>query len=159
MAKKDIETIIDDIKAYLVANLNTKLTEIDTEKGDFSLAAVDTTNGYVLLTLDLEAVNVDPFVFIGIERIRTNGIGPASSQDISINIILTLGDHGNDNFYIRRLFRYQRALMEVLQKGWAKISRSDKLELTNIEPIAYQLANSSTWYRAIGVQISTTIFT
>lgn len=152
--KRDLENILDDIETLLKAQYNTKLTAIDTEKADGITLAPVATGAYFMQTLNNTVANFNPFIFYGVEQIEPrDGIGPATASRYLFNIVLALADGGNDPDYARRLFRYSRALQEVFEENFAKISHSSKFRIETLEPVPLKLINSSQPYRAVGVKL------
>jgi len=55
------------------------------------------------------------------------------------------------------MLRYSRALYQIVEKDWDKISRPDRFEIENLEPHSFKLQNTGANYRAVGVNLKTSI--
>lgn len=158
MATKDVESILDDILSFLQANLNTKITEVNTEKGDgIEMDTVGST-AYLMQTLNDTIANFDPFVFYGVVDSNSDGVGPATSKTYIFNVVIVKVDSGQSLNLDRVMLRYNRVFVELFEKNWDKISKSDKFEVQSLEPISFRLLNNSDDYRATGVELRLTIF-
>lgn len=119
MATYDPEALLFDIKSYLQGKLGTKLTELTAEKGDSLSIATPKDKSYFIQALTEEEVNYDPYVFIGIiEPIPTASAEAGTNQKITVDVAIVFQDDGADPQMFRKFFRYQRALMEIFDKGW-----------------------------------------
>lgn len=153
MATKDIEDVLDDIETFLKANLNTKIGEVNTEKGDgITLLTID-SGAYFLQSMANTVANFNPFVFYGISETRSEGIGPGTAKFYFVDVIIVVTDSGNDPDIGRKVLRYNKALVELFENNYARVSGSDRLEVQSLEPVVFQLINSEDVYRAAGVRL------
>ncbi len=151
----DIENLLVDIKAFLVANLNTKLTAIDSDKADsITLAQVD-SSAYFFQNLSKAAVaNYNPFVLYGIDEIpKQLGIGPATIKEYTLFVIVVLTDSGNDPDSLKRLLRYQRALTELFEESWNRVGGSVRFKVSGLVPIPLSLLDDNRISNVIGVNL------
>jgi len=151
MARFDIETFTDALETYLKANLNTKITEINTTKGDSLLDQIN-NEAYIKQFLD-SIPNYNPFIVIGVkDDITVVSIGPESIQNFSIDIIIFFTQIGAADDY-KKAWRYQKALREVIQSGFNSVFRPLKIELSTLTPASVAIQNNSQMQRAVGVSI------
>lgn len=158
MANKDLEVIMDDIIAFLKANLNTQITAMNTEKDDgITLSAINDAS-YQFQSLNNEVANFDPFILVTTVKINTEGIGPGTKKEYLIQVIVIKSDDGQDVNCGRKILRYGRVLSDIFEQKWDKISPSDKINIQSLEPVEMELLNSGHKYQVIGVQLNPTIF-
>lgn len=156
--KYDVERFCADLKTILAASLNTKISEINSEKNDSTtLAAVD-SNAYFFQELNGRATNFDPFVLYSVEEIQSEGTGPTTSITPTVHVVLVLADGGQDTESVAvRMLRYQRALREVFEENWTSNKYGVKLRISSMVPVQFSLMNSANPFRAIGVSVSGSI--
>lgn len=153
----DIEDILADIKTALTDNLNTKIAAITTEKNDgITLATVD-SNALFMQSLDNEMTNYDPFVFYGITDITTTNAGPYPANEYTIAVFLTVADDGSGEEMTKKALRYHRALSESFTEHWNKSAARNKIEISNLAPLEIEMLNTSKEFRAVGIELRTTI--
>lgn len=156
LMSRDFESILDSVKTILVDNFNTKLTEISTEKNDnITLPPID-SNAYFLQSLDESIANFDPFIAYGIEDIETTSIGPRSADRLLISIVIVLADNGRDNIN-RIMFRYSKALKQIFEDNWQLVESSTKINISSSTVVPFRSLDSSATYKAVGIEIETTI--
>lgn len=156
--KVDLEYIVSDLKALLVANLNTKIAAIQTEKNDgMVLKTVDSNAFFIQDMNSAKALVYDPFIYLGVEDVKTNGLGPVTLKEYSIPVILVLADNGQDREIANRLYRYWRSLEETFEDGYHLLESSLKLNISSLVPISWRDENSSSTYRAVGVMVTAAI--
>jgi hypothetical protein len=119
----DIENFLGNLQTCLVANLNNKIAAINTEKGDFTLDAID-TSAYRLQDLAEGPSQYNPFIVYGeLEDPVGESLGSGTAIKYSVGIELAISDAGADPKIKNRLLRYRRALMEVIQDNWDRIGQ------------------------------------
>ena len=152
MAAYDIEEILDNVASFLQSNLNTRLGEIDTEKGDGITLKTVSNDAYFLQTLNINAVNLDPFILYGVDSEEADGVGPATGRRVTIMVVLTMIDHGDDADIVRRLFRYRRSMRELFEENYNRVDKRVKFEVKTLEPVGpFKMVNSTEDFRAVGV--------
>jgi len=156
-AKYDVEIFLDEIESHLKSYLNTKLAEIDSEKDDGITLDTINSNAYVVQSMGENVVNYDPFVFIGISSLSGNASGPVVAQEVTAEIDVIMFDKQDKNS-ITKLWRYQRALTEVVNDYYFRILRTrGKLVVTGLTPVSLTAMNDDRPYKAIGIEIQTDI--
>lgn len=149
----DIDSWVTDFETFLKANLNGKITALNTEKGDAPQLLTIADGAYFFQTLNDKIANFNPFIFYGINDIEPGPIGPAMSEKYLIDLIVVVVDVGQDLLIGKRLLRYNRALKDLIQSNWSSIGDGNKLKVRTLVPVAFKLANTSNEYRAIGITI------
>ena len=153
----DLESLMSDVKSILTTNLNTKIGDINTEKGDsITLLTVDSA-AYFMQDLDHESLNFNPFVFYSVEDIDGTGFGPNTPQEFLINVILVLADQSGLTDVSTRMFRYSRALKEIFEENFSIKSNSNFISINVLAPVPLTSLNESMEFRAIGIQIKSSI--
>ena len=152
----DLDNLMSDIKAIMTSNLNTKIGAINTEKGDsITLATLD-ASAFFLQDLDHTTMNYDPFILYAVEGIEADGLGPNTSLSYSVSIALILANQ-NITDVASRMFRYQRALKEIFEENFSIKANANLLSIDLMTPIPLESLNQSFEYRAIGIQLNTSI--
>lgn len=149
----DFEDVADDIITLLKANLNTKITAINSEKNDgISLDAID-TSAYLFHTLDEETVNYNPFILCEFINAETVGDYGHSQTKVELLIGVVLSDSGSDLVVSRRLFRYQRAMREVIEDNFDSLASGAKMIVQSQVPVELTLSNGSFAAKAIALSV------
>lgn len=151
MAKIDYETILTEIKSIISSNYNTKLTEIDAEKSDFTLPTVD-SNAYQLQSMNEKVLNYDPFILYGITSVETESNGPQISERIRMELWIIKADQ-NENNINEMMFRYLRAFKEIFEENWQINNISTKINVNNATVLPLESLNSSESYKAVAIEI------
>lgn len=154
-----IEDFLENAIELVKQNINQKLIDIDNERNDFALKPIDLENGIVFQSLNNLPVNFDPILYYGADDVTNIGeIESASGETWSVEFSIILADP-QDRSVEKRLWRYQRALKEIFLEGYIKInSMRQKVRVRSLNPVAFTLQNTSNEYRAIGINIETTLF-
>lgn len=155
--KYDMEKILEDVKTVITTYLNTKLSDITTEKGDgLSVPSIASTSLY-LQDLDQTTVNCDPFILYGISDIRVDGSGPMSLKTYDIEIVLVKSStYLETGEFAKIMYRYQRAIEEIFEEHWTDGENASKIIVTSLVPRAIPLMNSTHQHRACGLVLSVT---
>ena len=144
MAKRDQEVIIFALLAAYQNNINTKITEINSEKADsITLNSID-SNAIVLLgrKFDESLLNYDPVLImkdVDSEPISVQGATSYIST-VQIDIVIHGDANGNEQDELRILYRYRRALSEVAEENARKVGFTD-LAINEIPPEFFDLGN------------------
>jgi hypothetical protein len=134
----DIERIVDDITSFLQANVNTKITEINTEKNDgITLSQIDNA-AYFLQTLNYAVTNYNPFLHIAVIAVDTVPIGPATIANYRILVSVILENDTEDLAQGKKLFRYARVLKELFEKNFASILPAITFKVSSLAPGAFE---------------------
>lgn len=156
--KIDIEYYLDQVESFVKANLNNKLSEIDTEKNDGITLKPINDKAVVFQTLNAFPVNFDPVLFYGIDSVQGESIESANEETYQIEISIILADKA-DKATEKKLLRYHRALKEIFQENYFKIGNTrEKVRVTSLSPISFTLQNTTNPFRAIGVRIEVSLF-
>jgi hypothetical protein len=159
MAKYDIEDLLRDVKSFLVSNLNTQIAALNAEKNDgITLKTVDDT-AYHLQYPEDRAEPSDPFLIYSEADEPTFEVrGPFIGTTHHVGLDIVLADNGNDRQIVNRLFRYRRALKDVVLANWASIAGSHKFEIHALSPTP-PFKNQETGYigRSVGITLSVSI--
>jgi hypothetical protein len=153
MGKYDLESLFADIDACLKANLTTKLAAIDTEKGDGIVLKTVNSSAYFAQTLNMGIGAYDPYLVYGVIDQAPDGIGPATADRITMQVVLVIADPGQDPDILKRVLRYQRALRELFEQNWEKMRKGVKLRIEPTLPVQLTELDSSKEFRAVGVQL------
>lgn len=138
--------------------INLKLQEIDTERGDFVLKPIDLENAIIFQSLNNFPVNFDPILYYGIDQVNTESIESAAGETWEVEFSIILADP-QDRSADKRILRYQRALKEIFLNNYVKINNMrQKVRVKALNPVAFTLQNSSVEFRAIGIIVETTLF-
>lgn len=157
MSKFDLECLLHNIEDFLKANLNTQLAAIDAEKNSgWTTEPVD-AEAYVFQSLDNLPVNFDPILFYGVSDIESKSVPGASAKIIKIEISVIKVDDESKTIG-KKLLRYGRALEELFEKNYFKINNvRPKIIVSSLQPISFKMQNSSNLFKAIGIEIETSI--
>lgn len=154
-AKYDLESFTSDIETLLKANLNTKIAAIDTEKADGITTGPVNDAAYFFQSLNEDVVNLDPFIFWGVDNIVSDSLGPATLETVSVAIMLVMEDTAEDGNLRKRMLRYKRALQEVFQDNWDKTSNRVKIKVQTFPPTQFKdEVNSSNEAKAVMVIVT-----
>lgn len=151
----DIEDFTDNLLAFLQANLNTKLAAIDTAKNDGITLSQIHSAAYFFQNLSVEIVNQNPFVFYRIDTLGgAENLFSAVDRNFSMQVMVVLSDDGNDTDIMRRVLRYQRALIELFESNYASVSKLGKVKVQGLAPFPIEsLANRTEISQVVGVTL------
>jgi len=155
--KFDLEKLLVDLDAYFKANLNTKITAINTEKNDS--ITLDQINAGAFILWSSETVNksYDRFVLIQPLDVVSTFNGPYVSEQYSIEVLMFLQDDYNRTDSWKEVLRYWRAIKEVALQSWDKVAIGIQGDVTSLAPITFTDNQSSTPLKVFGVRIDFTI--
>lgn len=157
MSKKyDLETLVYETEAFLKKNLNAQLRAIDSEKNDSITLEPISEKAYAIISMDDQVMNFDPFVFIDVNAIDAEPLGPVTLKTFTI-LVLIISEQANNPDKTKRLLRYQRALQELVQTNWKSISGGIAFKIQEIPVQDIILINSSNFHKMSGVQIQGSI--
>lgn len=153
--KQDIEVMINSVVGLIKNNLNARLTAIAAEKNDgITLPALDVNNAIAVISLNDKIMNYDPFVFIGVEDIQTEGFGPASSHEVQLSVVLIKSEDLNTTYMWQQMLRYMRAISEVIEQNFADLLCGGQIRIKNLAPKDITELNSSKQFRGTGISLS-----
>jgi len=128
MTLKLIEGAVDAVKTYLSDNIAAKLDALDTEYAD-GITLDDIKAWYVA---EVQAVPEFPSVFILGESMPVDGEGNGWMKSQSKLTIAVMATDQNPETLKRRLYRYIRALIELLIEARVSVSWAYVIEFTNV---------------------------
>lgn len=156
--KLDVECILENIEIFLKEKLNDKISAIDLEKNSGWNTELVDENAFIFQSLDNLPVNFDPILFYGISKVEGESIHSANAEIYSIEISIIKADDESKTIG-KKLLRYNRALKEIFQENCFKIGNvRPKIKVSSLQPISFQLQNSSNQFKAIGIEIELSIF-
>lgn len=156
MAKFDLETFRDTLKAFLVDNMAAKVSEINTEKGDNPVLA-EIPEAQYFQDFNEKIVNFDNFIYYGFLPFE-DGITNAGEigQPVSMFFMTFITDQSTINGGIiaeNTILRYTRAMFEIFQaESLTEASLSD-LEITILPPESVKIEAGADWYKVGGVYV------
>ena len=160
-ARYDAERFLDDILAIVKANLNTEITAIQAEKdillgsSNFTLKTVS-DNAY-FDSLDEGVANYDPFIYFGIEDDPIVPMEGAGAENIRAFFYVVLHNSFKDKNVYKRMLRYARALKQITEKNFDKISQIGNIRVEAMTPTNFQDLESNTFYKMAGISLSLSI--
>ncbi len=136
MARYDIESFCDDVQTALSDNLNTAITAINTEKNDSLSLASLSSGAFFFQSLVPQVVNQNPFVFYRLDSLEVVQPSPEShiATRLTMQVMVILEDDGNDALIIKRMLRYQRALIDLFTSRYSRVSKIGKIKVSGITP-------------------------
>jgi hypothetical protein len=152
----DIEILLDKLEAYFKANLNAKITQINTQKGDTMLEQVS-QSAFLLGNLETENKSYSPFVVIQIADVTSEFRGNVIAENYQIEVLMFLQDDYNKTNNWREVLRYWRALKEVSLAAWDQVAQGMQADVSSLAPVSFRENQSSNPMKVFGVQISFTI--
>lgn len=155
MAKYDTEQFLKDLVTLYKANLNTQITALNTEKGDFDIDTIE-SDAWYFQNLNDNVFNNTVFIAYGLEA-NAKVSEPQSTnyvKEISVFIEACMADNGDTSSenVMWQLLRYTRALEEVAFKNYQKIDSRVKIRVKNLEPTSFLL--DGRLFRSAGINIS-----
>ena len=152
--KYDAEYIVDVILDVVKDNLNTKLSDISTEKNDSITLADIPSSAYFFNHMPVNN-NISSFVVYGItetEVLDNAGMGVLKRYSVDIELVLSGLTNKSRETLERTLMRYTRAIEEVLAENWDNINLTGKLILNQIPAQTFQIEESGELFRVAGVR-------
>ncbi len=156
--KFDVECFLDNMEQHIKDKLNDRLAAIDLEKNSGWTTEPINEKAYIFQSLDNMPVNFDPILFYGIAEVASKAIYAATAKEYKIEISVIKSDSESKTIG-KKLLRYQRALEEIFEESFYKINNvRPKVEVSSLQPVSFRLQNSSNQFKAIGIEISFSIF-
>jgi hypothetical protein len=157
-----IEDLLDGVEQILKDNLAAKVSEINTERASdgyaITLDAIDSA-AFFKQTLDDSITNYPVFVFTGISDLGESQVDEYGRTTVPVEIfaLVIRATEGNETGSWRRDFRYQRALLEVIEESFDKAGNGLKLSVSSLTPTDLKLLESPQNHRALGVLLRATL--
>ncbi len=116
---RDAELFFLKFEALIKANLNNKIIEINTEKGDSLLDAVN-SNAYYYMTWGQSTPDYDPVVVFAVNTEVKGEHGGLTAETLRLLTEITISSKGeaDSTIVFKRIQRYRRALIEIVQEGY-----------------------------------------
>lgn len=152
MARFDAESFRDHFLNLLKNNISSKISEINTEKGD-SLLLVPSADQYIS-DMNSKVMQYDWFILhqIGeITAIQTGG--PLIAKEIELFFTVWFTDREGGDDAENKTLRYMRVLEEIFTDNFDKSPYISDIEIETFAPFSIAANNSSQIYRAAGVGI------
>lgn len=165
MAIYDVENLLDDLKAILVAKLNPKIVAIAAEKlaigQALDLPQIDTTEGIFFQTWDEKILNSSPGIIYGLRESAADGSSyQVTAQRVTLFVEIYYTNPMNeidDGSGTKRILRYMRAVREVMQENFDANEILSKIKVKTITPLSFRLEGSSDEIKVGGVELETSI--
>jgi len=154
---RDLEYTLDNLESILKASLNDEINAINLEKTDSSSMQTVSDDAYCFQSLDDEVFNFDPVVLYGVTDIENDNNGPYNIQKITLSVAIIATDDCNGNVMTRKMFRYQRAIKQTIEKNWSNGEIANKLNIKNLLPVRIADLNGSNTHRVVGIEFVTTL--
>lgn len=149
----DLESILDQVLAFLKENLNDKIEDLNDEKADDIVLPKVDNDAYMFLSLNDKVANFNPFVVLNIQQVDSESIGGSTARRYQINVFVVMVDAGQDVNIGRKILRYGRVFSSLFESNFRKINPALQFEIKDLEPVAFRLLDSSDNYRAVGVTL------
>lgn len=159
----DLEDLLDDVEAILKSSLNAKIQAVESEKSSKGKALSTglssiASDSFYRQTWSDKILNTSPAIYFGIENVETSGMGPASAETVKIFAEIVIVDSGMDDLTHRRVNRYSRAIKELFEENFAKLSFASKIKIETVRPTSFRLElDTSEEIKVGGVSISMTL--
>lgn len=154
MVKFDIETLLSDLETFLKANINTYITNLNTEKNDGITVPTISANAYTLQSWNQSITNYDPFILYGISAIESDSINGGSSEKYTVEVIVIKADNGNDQNIVKKMFRYSRILKDLFEDKFDLVSNKYNITIQSKEPLPFRPENTSQLYQIVGINLN-----
>lgn len=159
--KYDVECLFDELFSIMKANLNDRITKIQSEKdtklGDanFNVPLIDDNAWFD--GLDERTANFNPYVYYGIEDNSVIEVASAESSDLTIFFTVVYHNDGDDVTMYRKMLRYIRAMQEVSTRNFREIAEASNLKVIALNPQDVKDLDSETFHKIGGVSIQAAI--
>jgi hypothetical protein len=153
----DLEKLLVDLDAYFKANLNTRISAINTEKNDSITLEQINSGAFLLWSNETKNKSYDRFILIQPLEVVSVVNGPFVSEQYSIEVLMFLQENYNRIDSWKEVLRYWRAIKEVALRSWDKVAVGVQGDVTSLAPISFSDNQSSTPLKVFGVRIDFTI--
>lgn len=154
----DPEAVSRAIMTYLVANLNTTITAMNTEMNDAIVLKTIADEAFFFQTMNDKTANYDPYFLLSLDDIEGEGIPSANSELLVYSCGIVLQDAGQDLSIGYRMLRYGRVLKNLFNNGYNKIIPHVTFTIQSLRPVVIPSPNSNDLYRAVGVTVMAPLF-
>lgn len=152
----DIETLLQEVKQKLITHLNTYIGLMNTKKSDSLVLSTVNDLAYYMISLDLEVVNYDPFVFIGMSLPATESIQGKVATRVAIDVELVHSIHNHAQVQyddVIRSLRYHQVLKNLFEQQTFTFNTYNNVVFESLEPINFSLHDESEFYRTTGIRL------
>lgn len=160
MALYDTEQMIRDLEALYKAQLNTEITAVDTDKADSITLDQIPTDQYFMVVLNKRVLNIRGFfIFFDITENPPQQVQLDNFQEnVTLRVSACTLDSGQADLdeLVFRLFRYQRAIKQVLFNNLDVFKGYSKPLVKALEPAAFPLSNKVD-ILSMGIQVTASI--
>ena len=153
MARYRPESFVNEVLAYLRANLNTNINAVSSEYSDEIILAELDNEAYFVGSLNDKVGNFVNFCLLTVSNNPLTPNGQNLGEELSIAVALLIPHDGTTDFF-RRMLRYQEALKDTFRNAYRKIAHGRDWTVKTLEPLDAQLLGSSNWHKVIGVEVS-----
>lgn len=159
----DIENLVADVQALLVANLNTYVAAVEAEQVAAGLPACSppaiASDAYFTFGWNDKALNKKQGVGIFIGDHSTEGEGAMLKERWVIDVGVYLSGTQNDPKATQKLLRFTKALKLLFTEKWGKLGPAVSREkLETVGPIDFKFnGDSSDDCKIAGVSLSLTL--
>lgn len=153
MAKFDLESFNDRLKAFLVDNMAAKIAEINTEKGNDPVL-IEIPEAQYFEDFNEKIVNFENFIYYGFLDFEPGlNNGGEVGQPVSMFFTTMITDQDGGVIGRNKILRYTRAMYEIFQENSTSSGSISDLEITIMPPEFVKIRSGSDWYRAGGVYV------
>lgn len=157
MAKFDLETFSDTLKAYLVDGMAAKIAEINTEKGDEPVL-IEIPETQYFEDFNEKIVNFKDFMYFGFLPFEPSIPNAGEiGQDTSMFFMTLVTDQNSGKVGRNKILRYTRAMYEIFTANATANANISDLEITILPPESITLDFGSDWYKVGGVYVKGTV--
>lgn len=147
------EDFIAELDAYMKANLNSYIQQMNTDKPDITLLEID-SSAYFFQSMSETEAPYSAFVFYGETGTDTDTSGPDERARFTIQAAIILANTNESAGTMgKRLLRYRDCLKALFNQGWNTVNKRVKLEVTGISPFPFAVVNTEATHMGIGVNI------
>ena len=163
MGRYDIEDCIDDFETLLKTGLNAKISAIESEKAakgkglSAGLSSVS-SNAFFRQTWSDKILSYTPAIFFGVENVEASSGGQFTAENLKVFIECVIVDSGMDTDTHRRINRYSRAIKELIEENFDKLSFASRIKVETVRPTAFKIdLDTSEEIKVGGVSVSLSI--
>lgn len=158
MAKFDLEDFRSLFLGLIQDNIDSKLDEIDAEKGDFTLVKPDSS--HFIHTIDSQALAFDPFIHYGFSNIETSSQAGKVRWTPTMLFAFYFLDRGDGDIAESKVLRYTRAMTEIIAENATKNAIISTVEILPLPPAIVSLADQDgSNYKVGGIEIKGSFYT
>lgn len=150
MAQFDLEEMVSEFVALFQANLNTKITALNTEKGDSELTTF--TNEQYINDLNKKVMNYSQFIYYTFDEINAIQNNSQYEIDATLDFMVVFVEREGGTLAETKLLRYTRALTEVVLENIDTL-RTQDIEVSIFAPVDAIDSMTNAYLRVAGIKI------